>query len=314
MRDRVVRGGAIAAAGLVVLAAACSSSGSGKVGAQTTTNGSSTTAGDSGPGGSGGSGGSTSSSGRNNQPTTTGTGVPVTGPNGTITTDSNGNVVTTPPNNTQPTLPLHTTTTVQYILQWKFAVDYRTHPETNPFAQYQGGPRVWSLRESRSLARDGNYDLLTSHDGSFGAGGVAGWYGNNSSGCINHPAIAANTVDAPATVCGVTIPGHATVVYPSSSHMAVVQWTSLFDANVTITSAVADLDGCGDGVRYYIDKGTTELNAMTLTRANAAPVSPITTAVTFGQTLNFIIDAGAAGNSDCDATQLVIEIDRIQGT
>jgi hypothetical protein len=41
---------------------------------------------------------------------------------------------------------------------------------------------------------------------------------------------------------------------------------------------------------------------------------PITTPVTFGQTLNFIVDAGKVGNSACDTTQLVITIERLQGS
>jgi hypothetical protein len=171
---------------------------------------------------------------------------------------------------------------------------------------------VWSLREGTS--RDGNYTLLPNHSSSFGDTGVYGWYGSTPA-CTGRPAIASNTSDAPASVCNVTIPGHAAWVYPSSTRMAVVQWTSLFDANVKITSGVADLDAsCGDGVRFYIDKGTTELNAMTLVNGNAVMLQPITTRVTFGQNLNFIVDAGKDGKSDCDTTQLVITIERLQGT
>ena len=76
--------------------------------------------------------------------------------------------------------------------------------------------------------------------------------------------------------------------------MAVIAWTSLFDGNVRIDTGVADLDPtCGDGVRFFVDKGTKQLSALTLTNANAVMVQPaITTAVTFGESLYFIVDAG----------------------
>ena len=97
--------------------------------------------------------------------------------------------------------------------------------------------------------------------------------------------------------------------------MAVVAWTSLFDGNIRIAAGIADLDGsCGNGVRYYIDKGTTNLKSITLVKANAVQLDPITTPVTFGQSIYFIVDARADGNTDCDTTQLVITINRLQGS
>src|SRR5580700_2844864 len=48
------------------------------------------------------------------------------------------------------------------LMRWKLALDLRTHPNLNPFPSYLGGVRVWSLRQSRSLQRDGDYPLLSS--------------------------------------------------------------------------------------------------------------------------------------------------------
>ena len=201
------------------------------------------------------------------------------------------------------------------MLQWQFAADYRTHPGTNPFADYLNGPKVWSLRESQSSSRNGNYPLLAHYARTFGASGVSGWYGD-ASGCVGRPSIAANTVEAPATVCGAGIHSHAAFVYPGQSHMAVVAWTSLFDGNIRIAAGIADLDpSCGDGVHYYIDKGTQGLSAITLTNRNSVQLDPITTSVTFGQSIYFIVDpTGTSGqpNNDCDTTQLSIIINRLQ--
>lgn len=299
MRDRVVRGGAIAAAGLIFLAAACSSSGSGDPGASgTSVDGSSITA---------ASFQQTSTMPNGTpQPTTSGTGLPVRNGDGTpVTNPDTGVVVTTPSIPEGPTTP-PTQPPPDYVLQWKLAVDYRTHPGTNPFADYRGGPKVWSLREGSS--RNGDYQLLPTYSARFVASGVSAWH-DDTAGCMRTPVIAANTINAPASMCNAQIPSNATMVHPSSSQMAVVAWTSLFDGTVNISSGVADLDpSCGDGVRFSVDRGTTELSAITLTNANALMLDPITTPVTFGEPLFFIIDAGLAGDAACDTTQLVVTI------
>ena len=80
-----------------------------------------------------------------------------------------------------------------------------------------------------------------------------------------------------------------------------------------VPAGIADLDpSCGDGVRYYIDKGTQNLSAITLINRNSVQLDPMTTPVTFGQSIYFIVDAGASGNNDCDTTQLSIVINRLQ--
>ena len=212
---------------------------------------------------------------------------------------------------TTTTVPKPPPTGPRYYLRWKFAYDFRAHPNLNPFPDYKGGPPVWSLRESQGLQRDGNYSMLPTYSAAVGSAGIAAWHAN-SSGCHQAPEIGVSLFDAPGSVCGASVPGNAAFVYPAKTLMPVVAWTSNFPGTVTITAAISDFDGaCGDGVSYYIDRGTTNLTTVRLTNNDSRVLPLITTNISPGESLYFIVDSGPAGNNACDATQLQIQIDRI---
>jgi hypothetical protein len=252
-----------------------------------------------------------------------------TTPGETAVTQPGG--VTVPPTattaTTDPPPPTTPPTTPRAINFWKFALDYQCSASTapgpfrcptsatpgqNPFPNYLGGPKVWSLRESSSLQFNGNYPLLPRFASSFSSG-VAAWHDGFGACGGNAPLIGVATIDAPLSACHASIPGNAAFLYPDASHMAVVGWTSPYNGTATIVSAVADLDGsCGDGVDFYVDRGTTQLADIRLVNNNAVTLRTITTPVTIGQTIYFIVDAGPAGfgghDSSCDATQLQASI------
>lgn len=238
----------------------------------------------------------------------------ITNPGGTTTSTSGQGTTTTTRSTggtTTSTAPKPPATGILYHLRWKFAFDFRSHPTVNPFPDYLGGPPMWSLRESRGLQRDGNYSLLPTYSSTFGAPGVKAWHAD-ATGCHQAPAIGVNSIDVANKVCGATIPGNAAWVYPAKTLMPVVQWTSNFPGTVNITAAIADFDGaCGDGVTYYIDRGTSNLKTVRLSNNDSRELPLITTNIGAGESLNFIVDAGPSGNNDCDATQLQIQIDRI---
>jgi hypothetical protein len=233
--------------------------------------------------------------------------VPVTTPNGTPVTRPDGSVVTTPasgsnggggPTTVPPPPPV----------RWKLALDYRTHPEQNPFPNYAGGPPVWTLMQSASLA-PGNYTKLPTYAPSFGAGVVA-WHGASKT-CGGLPAIGVAIV-GPTRICTATIPSSAAFLSPDSSHLAVVAWKSPRTTNISIQTGLADLDNsCGDGVSYSIDRGTTVLTSGTLANGGSKSLPPMRTHVNRGDTVYFIVGPGTSGNADCDATQLQVTIDPV---
>jgi hypothetical protein len=197
-------------------------------------------------------------------------------------------------------------------MRWKLALDFRTHPGRNPFSNYLSGPPVWSLREGASLARNGLYPLLPSFSSTFQSEGLSAWH-DNGAGCPNLPAVGVNVVDAPINQCSASIAGNAAFLEPSSTHSAIVAWTSPFTGIADIShDAVADLDGtCGDGVSYFVELGTKQLNAIRLTSNNSASLPDQRVQVAAGQSLYFIVDPGPTNDSACDATQLAVTVDHV---
>ena len=238
------------------------------------------------------------------------------GPGGTTKPGSPTTTVvsgTTPPGSPTTTTAKPTAPFFMGVGQrWKLALDYRTHPAHNPFSSYLGGPAVWSLREGQTLARNGNYPLLPTFSSTFGTPGIAAWH-DSASGCPSRPAIGVDVSGTGEVVCSAGIPGGAAFLDPTSSHSAVVAWTSPFTGAVNIShNAVADLDGtCGDGVSYFVELGTQQVSAVRLTNNNAAELPEMRERIAKGQSLYFIVDPGIGDNAACDITQLQITIDRV---
>ncbi len=196
--------------------------------------------------------------------------------------------------------------------RWQFAPDFRSHPGHNPFASYQGGAAVWTLRQSQSLTRNGAYSLLKSFSSKFGADGLTAWHGS-ALNCVHVPAIGVNTSAAPAPLCRAQVPGSAAFARPSSTRMAVIGWTSPFTGNVKVShDAIADVDGaCGDGISYFVALGTRTLQTVHLKNNDAKTLKTTTQFIRAGQSLYFIVDSGTKRNASCDTTQLQLTIDHV---
>ena len=296
------RFGAAIAVALVALAAACSSSSGKSEGNSSTTISS--------PGGQPGvtvtlPDGTTLTTPEGTPVTIAPGSAPVTTPNGLVVTAPNGSVVTTP----APGSSTATTTPGPPPVRWKLALDFRTHPEQNPFPNYAGGPPVWTLMQSQSLQR-GNYSKLTAYAPSYAAG-VAAWHGANTT-CGGLPAVGVALV-GPSQVCNTaTVQPQAVFLIPDASHLAVVAWKSLATRNIVIRTGIADFDPtCGDGVGYTISRGTTTLTSGTLPNGGSKTLPETQTHVTSGQTIYFTVGPGVRGNADCDATQLSVTIDPV---
>ncbi len=202
------------------------------------------------------------------------------------------------------------------VFRWKLALDFRTHPNRNPFPSYLGGPTVWSLRESRSRHLDGHYGLLPTYSPTFGSTGISAWHANTKN-CVPLPAIGVNTTTKSVPLCAGHVPSGAAFAQPSATHMAIVAWTSPFDGAVEVShDAIADLDAtCGNGVSYSVDLGTSQqLATTTIAKGGGTELPPITQQIEPGQSLYFIVDPGPNGNVGCDTTQLQITIDQLTPT
>jgi len=300
MRQHIVRGAAIAAA-LALLAAGCSSSHKGDKSPTTvfpTTHVPTT------------------------QPGSATTRPPTTAKGSTTTTLGGAPATTLAPGATTVPTPV-TTTSVKpgppptygggIVMRWKLALDFRNHPGRNPFADYLNtGPAVWSLREGSSLARNGLYPLLPRFSSTFQSQGLSAWH-DSGAGCPNLPAVGVNLAGLPVSQCSASIPGGAAFLEPSSTHSAIVGWTSPFDGTADIShDAVADADGtCGDGVSYFVELDTKQISAIRLTNNNSASLPDQRVQVAKGQTLYFIVDPGLGNDASCDATQLAVTIDQL---
>jgi len=199
------------------------------------------------------------------------------------------------------------------LMRWKLALDLRSHPNLNPFPSYLGGDRVWSLRESRTLQRDGNYPLLTSYSSTFGSAGLKAWHGNTPN-CVKLPAVGANLTDKSVPLCSGHVPGDAAFVMPAATHAAVAGWTSPFEGSVTIShDAIDEIGGsCGAGVTYYVDLGTTQLATVRLAPEGGTDLPSISQTVHKGQTLYFIVEPQSGSDLACDTTQLQVTIDGME--
>ena len=206
----------------------------------------------------------------------------MTNSDGSHVTTPNGSEVTTPattaptvPPTAAPTTATSPVTAAPVVTRWKLALDYRTHPGTNPFAATSVVRRCGACARARACATTATTACFRVSRRRSGRA-VSAWHATTF-GCESPPAIGTDTVDVQLSVCGAVIPGGAAFVYPAATHMPVVAWTSPFAGNVRITGGVADLDkNCGDGVRFYVDRGTTRLTALTITNGQAYTVPTIT--------------------------------------
>jgi hypothetical protein len=199
------------------------------------------------------------------------------------------------------------------LMRWKLALDLRSHPNLNPFPSYLGGDRVWSLRQSRSLQRDGDYPLLSSFSSTFGSAGLKAWHGTTPN-CVKLPAVGANTLDKAVPLCSGKVPADAAFVLPAATHAPVVAWTSPFDGSVTIShDAIDEIGGsCGTGVTYYVDLGTTQLATARVAGGAGTDLPSISTNLHKGQSLYFIVEPQSTNHPACDTTQLQVTIDGVE--
>jgi RHS repeat-associated protein/uncharacterized repeat protein (TIGR01451 family) len=201
---------------------------------------------------------------------------------------------------------------------WNIAHDFQLAPnQANPS---NGG--VWTYLQSGSNALDpSGYSKLPNFTSqAYSIAGLQQWTGTFASG---------GRADDMLSAAGVNASGVSqhplTFVWPNGvfrvhpwTPAVVVGWTSPFTGTVHVEGAVTHLDqSCGDGVRWNVLSGSTKLASGQVTfGANAGQFLSEGTggaglnqiSVTTGQSLYFVVDAGANGDFYCDSTALDVTV------
>jgi hypothetical protein len=131
-------------------------------------------------------------------------------------------------------------------------------------------PRVWRFLQSSTLERDPNtYSPLSRYlPNVFGIAGLKVWDGSYVGPRVdpqpqaNQPFIGINTTGQVQRPLTLVWPAYAVVAHPAPEQLLVVSWRSPISGFVQISGGVRDIDNQGgDGIAWFIDKGTTNLAA-----------------------------------------------------
>ena len=205
----------------------------------------------------------------------------------------------------------------QACTDWNLASDFRRSPnQENPNRDSCGTLGVWHFMMSADLNRDPQtYSLLPYFASS--SGGIQGlekWSGpEHLPPPDGIPEFAINTTGVDQYVPYV-FPPNVIDAHPGITRLAIAGWRSPISGTVRITGFVNDLNpGCGDGILWYIDKGTANLAAGSIASGGSQEFRDGTggdnlaeVAVNQGDFVYFGIHPG--DDFYCDSTELDISI------
>lgn len=171
-------------------------------------------------------------------------------------------------------------------------------PRQNPGPDRYGNPAVWSYLRTPAAEHDpASYFLLPDFANPLPTFGGAAWYDANYLNLL----------------IGKRAASDATYLHPWSDGPmrkdAILGWTSPISGEITIEGTVARAQhscpvDAGD-ITFSVERGMVSLKQIMLGFAQNAEFS-LTTSVTVGESLYFIVDAGADAN--CDLTELRVAI------
>ncbi|MFC2036403.1 clostripain-related cysteine peptidase [Chloroflexota bacterium] len=173
--------------------------------------------------------------------------------------------------------------------------------------------------QSATLFRDpATYSLLPDFvpdaEGTFGIEVWRGTYYTDPYPEVKQPIVGINATGAPFwPSSGVFAwPPNAILLHPAPSQMAIVGWRSPLSGTVLISGTVIDLDpNGGDGIEWYIERGTASLLARNLPNGGADPFDLAAVTVAPDEFIYFIVHP--KGNYHFDSTQLDLTIERDDG-
>jgi Bacterial Ig-like domain (group 3) len=206
------------------------------------------------------------------------------------------------------------------VATWSLSEDTQanalsTRP-ADPFADSYGHAGVWELMLSASTARDpSTYSDMTFVPSSCYPPGVYLWNQGTSESPWGGAVV--NTTDATAqTPCAPSqvLPPHRVFVHPGPANDALVAWHSPISGTVSVTGGIVDADcGAGDGVAWYIDKGSVDVASGAINNCGKQRFpSGLTLQVTRGATLYFLIEPKA--DYGWDLTQINLTIQQVRQT
>jgi hypothetical protein len=198
--------------------------------------------------------------------------------------------------------------------KWSLSRDVRA--TNNEISFNQGSNQVWYFMESASLNHiPPTYSFLPTYFAPCVSGPDTPLV--NGLGCWEEPAhttdlnpkVGVNfTNQTQFLIPTVGVPPHAFFLHPAPDRLAIVAWKSPLNAAVSITGAFTDLDpNCGNGIRWFIEKGTQRLAFGDLPNGGNQSFSVSNVIVSSGQVLYFLIDPNKGDNS-CDTTMLDLSI------
>jgi len=186
----------------------------------------------------------------------------------------------------------------------------------NQISFNQGARGVWYFMESNSISHDPSiYKFLTDYEApcvgnptaSVPINGVSCW--QDPSHTLDHnPSILFNFTDATQFPFGppLAFPPHSLVMHPAPDRFAIVAWRSPVRGAVNVTGSFTHLNVCGNGVLWFVDKGTDTLASGDIFE-NGESFNLPRIRVSQGQVLYFVLDP-KDGNYFCDSTLLDVTI------
>ncbi|OQW91378.1 MAG: hypothetical protein BWK78_04830, partial [Thiotrichaceae bacterium IS1] len=204
---------------------------------------------------------------------------------------------------------------------WNVAKDFRMSPnQENPNQDSCGNKDVWQFMQSGDMNRNPqtytlmpNFSTNSRYDGTAG---IHNWTGTEI------PDVTVWKTEKDFIRPSDTQLSKYVYMHPGWNHLTVVGWRSPINGNVKVNGEIASAytkggGGCGsltgDGIKWYIDKGATNLVAGAFPNQGSQNLQEGTVGNTLanilvkqGDFLYFIIDRNA--NAFCDATKLDVTI------
>jgi hypothetical protein len=197
--------------------------------------------------------------------------------------------------------------------RWKLASDFRIAPdESNPNPDSYGNPRVWAFEQGTTTHDPSTYRRLPEFNPQMcGVEGIEGWQSPVPYPPNNIPLVGINATGADQFACrnNLSWPARVVLMHPFGGEAVIVRWRSPLTGRVRVDVRFSDLDNaCGDGVRWYVDKGSTTRASGQIANGGSPQSASLGFQVHTGTSVYFIVDDGPFNDFECDSTGLAVII------